>query len=225
VNVGGSSFSSLNILTDSALPSGQTNSSYYATISGSGGTGNYTWNIRPNNLFCVSGFSCGTLPPGLSLSQIFLPCVFGSTNCSSQAAITGVPNIAGNYTFGITLTDSNGLSVSKTFTLNVFGGGFSQIPNISFLSPTSGAIGTQVTIFGSGFSGGIINFGSFPIPASNISDSQITFIVPSHLNNSCGPGILCAQIYIPVNPGFSYPISVTNNNGVSNSINFVVTNF
>lgn len=98
--------------------------------------------------------------------------------------------------------------------------------SISSLSPTSGLVGTQVTITGSGFSekGNRINFGYGVVPNLSSSDGRtLTFTVPTSLDPLCRFSIpFCAIMSKLTTPG-TYPVAVTNANGMSSAaINFTV---
>ncbi|MEK7650731.1 MAG: peptidoglycan-binding protein [Patescibacteria group bacterium] len=109
--------------------------------------------------------------------------------------------------------------------------GVTQSPAISALSPASAAVGAQVTITGSGFtsSGNKIKFGdlntelnpSYSLNSTN-NGTTLTFTVPTSRYYACSAGnppCLVAQYLTP--PGV-YPVSVTNANGTSNTVNFTV---
>ena len=100
------------------------------------------------------------------------------------------------------------------------------IPTISSLQPTSGPIGTTVTITGSGFTstGNTVNFGNGVIQknVSSFDGKTVTFTIPSYISPYCPPQMFCSAVVYPVNPG-SYNVSVTNGNGTSNSLSFIVT--
>ena len=91
------------------------------------------------------------------------------------------------------------------------------IPTISYLSPTSGAVGTSVTVFGSGFStsNNSVHFGNGIIAnLSSFDGNSVSFTVPSTLT---GYG------YQPVGMG-TYNVSVSSSAGVtSNSMPFTIT--
>lgn len=91
------------------------------------------------------------------------------------------------------------------------------VPTISFLNPNSGAVGTLVTVFGSGFSttGNSAHFGNGLMANLNSPDGRsVSFTVPSQLT---GFGTQ------PVVVG-TYNVSVTNASGVtSNALLFTVT--
>ena len=117
-----------------------------------------------------------------------------------------------------------------------------QVPYINSINPTSGTVGSTVTIMGSGFSaigntvffsgGAIQNVPAFTLPSYNngivcqnypncTAQQQMTFTVPSSVAPYCQPGYACAQYMRLVTPG-TYPVYVTNSAGTSNTYNFTV---
>jgi hypothetical protein len=107
---------------------------------------------------------------------------------------------------------------------------------IASLTPSSGSIGTNVVIHGSGFTpdGNTVSFaaresGQMPgepsvIPNLASADGRtITFTVLSVWRPACSysPPGPCPFANIPTAPG-TYAVSVTNSNGTSNAVNFVV---
>ncbi len=100
-----------------------------------------------------------------------------------------------------------------------------ESPLISSLSPKEGPIGTRVNIYGVNLSDSMIYFGGYPVDPAMIDSSdtnnKISFVVPSNLNN-CYGSQMCLMIYRPVTDG-KYNVYVTNKNGKSNSVIFVVT--
>lgn len=90
-------------------------------------------------------------------------------------------------------------------------------PTISYLLPNSGAVGTSVTVYGTGFSatGNTVHFGNGIISNKQSFDGRsISFTVPSSLS---GYG------YQPIGLG-TYDVSVTNSYGVtSNTMPFTIT--
>ena len=110
---------------------------------------------------------------------------------------------------------------------------------ITSLSPSSGSVGTQVTIHGSGFdaTGNTVSFaasavgepGQMPnepsvIPDLSSADGRtIVFDVLSVWRPACSyPPGPCPIANIPTAPG-TYSVSVTNSSGTSNSVGFLVT--
>jgi hypothetical protein len=99
-------------------------------------------------------------------------------------------------------------------------------PAITSISPVQGSIGTQVMIYGSGFSAAdnTVHFGFGAIPNLSSTDgTHITFTVPEYLNPSCyysNPRCLIATQQ--TSPG-NYAVSVSNVSGQSSTINFTVT--
>jgi titin len=82
-------------ITTNALPDAQVGAAYDQTIAGSGGTTPYRWSV-----------SAGSLPAGLSLDP-------------AVGALTGTPSATGQDSFTVTVTDANGLTASKGFSLEV----------------------------------------------------------------------------------------------------------
>ncbi|MBQ7593922.1 MAG: putative Ig domain-containing protein [Synergistaceae bacterium] len=77
------------------LSNGVIKKSYSATLKASGGTASYTWTK-----------SSGTLPTGLKLNK-------------SSGKISGTPTEAGKFTFKVKVTDKNGATATKSFTMTI----------------------------------------------------------------------------------------------------------
>jgi peptidoglycan hydrolase-like protein with peptidoglycan-binding domain len=112
------------------------------------------------------------------------------------------------------------------------------------VSPTSGVVGSTVTITGSGFTSsntvlmdgnvaaqnvGVSSSYAIPVACSPLASScsggarqTLTFTVPSALAPYCAPGMACPQYMRLTTPG-TYSISVLNSNGTSNTVTFTVT--
>ena len=106
----------------------------------------------------------------------------------------------------------------------------SSLMSIS-LQPSSGPVGTQINIVGNGFTttGNKIRFGNtFYNNNSNYSLNSIdgrtlTFTVPSASYYGCPDGSsICYSPLTLITPG-TYPISIMNTNGTSNTVTFTVT--
>ena len=107
--------------------------------------------------------------------------------------------------------------------------------HINDLSPSSGPVGTEVEITGSGFNwtNNIVYFGDEMIPSSSLRriedttdgssfDVALEFTVPSSIGPACNSVPRCLAPSRAVTPGV-YPVYVSNTNGVSNTVNFTVT--
>ncbi len=93
-------------------------------------------------------------------------------------------------------------------------------PVISSLSPTSGPVGTQVSITGTNFSyentiNGQGTSGDFQVHTYSYNGRTLSFVIPAELANTSWAGQ-------PVVPGV-YKIQVGSTNGSSNKYNFTVT--
>lgn len=151
-----------------------------------------------------------------------------STNNGTSLTFTLPSTVNFGNTVSVSVGNSHG--TSNTLTLNVNGGGYpypcgsgynycppSGALSIAYLSPQSGAVGTSVTVFGSGFSstGNSVHFGNGVIGNLSSNDGySVSFVVPSSLT---GYG------YQPVGLG-TYQVSVTNASGAtSNAVPFTIT--
>jgi hypothetical protein len=107
-------------------------------------------------------------------------------------------------------------------------------PEIVAIVPSSGPIGTQVSIHGSGFtaSGNTVIFGAgsrafasgsvYPNLTSS-NGSVIIFTIPAHYDPPCEYSSRpCPFAALPTISG-SYSVAVSNINGQSNAQNFIVT--
>jgi hypothetical protein len=82
------------LVSTTTLPTGYLTSPYSAALQVAGGTGPYTWAI-----------TSGSLAPGLALSAAGL--------------LSGTPNIAGSYTFTVSVTDNTGQQANATLTCSI----------------------------------------------------------------------------------------------------------
>ena len=113
--------------------------------------------------------------------------------------------------------------------------------NLYYLNPTSGAVGTTVSITGFGFTNSNTVLMDGSVAASNVPitssiaiacttnptchggiNQTITFTVPSALSPYCAPGTACPMYMRLVTPA-TYAITVQNSNGTSNTLYFTVT--
>jgi hypothetical protein len=99
--------------------------------------------------------------------------------------------------------------------------------SIANLSPSSGSVGTSVTVSGSGFGAtstvlinGMVAASLTNLPVS--STGTLTFVVPSSLGPNCAPTQPCPLYLLLVNPG-TYNVTVVSNGDTSNALPFTVT--
>ena len=113
--------------------------------------------------------------------------------------------------------------------------------NLYYLNPTSGAVGTTVSITGFGFTNSNTVLMDGNVAAQNVPitssiaiacttnptchggiNQTITFTIPSALAPYCAPGTACPMYMRLVTPA-TYAITVQNSNGTSNTLYFTVT--
>jgi PKD repeat protein len=134
---------------------------------------------------------------------------------------------AGTYTVRFTVTNSQGQSNSSTVTVVVSGSNTGSL-TLASLSPSSGRVGTQVVLTGSGFSaaGNTVRFGvggTQHLPSFN-NGTTIYYTVPQYVSpcDVTPAGQVCAQYFQQVTPG-TYSISVQSGSQTTGSLNFTVT--
>lgn len=162
-----------------------------------------------------------------------------SNGTSLTLTIPSYYTYAANQSVQLYVANSRGTSNKMTFTIYPYGtyypynqypyqnqfsclyGGFGcptgGVPTVSYLTPTSGGVGTTVTIFGTGFSasGNSVHLGNGVIANLNSPDGRsVSFTVPAQLT---GFGTQ------PIAVG-TYNVSVTNAQGLtSNTLPFTIT--
>jgi hypothetical protein len=114
-------------------------------------------------------------------------------------------------------------------TVNVSGSNFNQGQlYLSSISPSSGRVGTQVTLYGSGFTsfGNTVHFGNGGMAnLSSTNGTMLFFNIPFTISGcdlNAGYGMVCPQFLQQVTPG-TYPIYVSNVNGQTGTMYFTVT--
>lgn len=97
-------------------------------------------------------------------------------------------------------------------------------PSISYITPTSGQVGSTVTVYGSGFlSTNTVLFDGGPVnDVMEMSAGVLMFNVPSSVGADCKPDQACPMYERLISNGTN-TISVRNVNGTSNVVNFTVT--
>ena len=97
---------------------------------------------------------------------------------------------------------------------------------ITGLTPTSGFVGTAVTIVGSGFTPTnnyvLFGLGVLPGVASSTDGKTLQFIVPISQRAYCASAAACPEVMQLVATGY-YNVRVANANGMSDAMGFTVT--
>lgn len=202
------------LTTNSATPSTR------VTIYGSGFQyGNSIVHIGSENVAVTSSgtnsltFIVPNIAPGSY--QLYVTTSYGTSNALPFSVIPAYPCSP----FG----SCNGCNNNYGYNFGIYGTNFGlgSCPGgpltLSFLSPNSGAVGTSVTVYGSGFSsnGNSVRFGNGLITNLHSFDgTTLTFSVPDQLT-----GYGSGQVVLG-----TYNVSVSNATGnVSNSLPFTVT--
>jgi hypothetical protein len=168
------------------------------------------------NVFCATNLAC---------IQSIIPIASSIPNNGSYSWTIASNIAAGQYI--IKIADAGGSTLSATsnaFALKAVV--VNNPPVVSSLNPTSGPVGTSVTISGSGFTatGNSVNFGGSSTVIANLvsaNGSTIVFTVPANTNPVCSSQ--CLAPLTTITPG-NYAVTVSNANGTSStSQNFTVT--
>jgi hypothetical protein len=125
--------------------------------------------------------------------------------------------------YGVSVTNSLGYTSNVLpFTVTSVLG-TSGTPTTSGVTPTSGHVATQVTIYGTNFTGNnTVNFGSGAIAnVYSANGTSIVFTIPSYVAPVCNTGYACPMYAQAITPG-TYTMTVQNTNGTSNPISFLV---
>ena len=136
---------------------------------------------------------------------------------------------SGYYTVVFTATDNQGAQTTVSASVNVSGNYYNNQlqPTLSSISPSSGRVGTQVVLYGSGFTptGNVVHFGNGgtrDIAASN-GGNTIYYIIPNYISpcNVSTSGTYCPMYAQQITPG-TYPIYVSNSYGQTSTLYYTV---
>ncbi|HEX7651538.1 MAG TPA: PKD domain-containing protein [Candidatus Paceibacterota bacterium] len=141
----------------------------------------------------------------------------------TSATFTHTYDADGTYTPVFTVSDDNGNTVTKKGSAVTVSD--ETAARVTDIDPSSGPVGTDVTLTGTGFTDdSIVRFGTGAIKDATVSDdgTSLTFTVPSDMGAYCKPGAMCPMYAILVRPG-TYDVRVQNGSTTSNAVEFKVT--
>jgi hypothetical protein len=123
-------------------------------------------------------------------------------------------------TYRVWVQNQNGTSNQVSFTLQ--GGSTGQLA-LHSANPSSGYVGTWVTLNGTGFASNgnkIVFDGQYQTGNYSSNGTTLTFQMPDYVGAYCAPGQACIQLAYQL-PAGQHAIAVENANGArSNSVNF-----
>ncbi|MDO8514148.1 MAG: peptidoglycan-binding protein [bacterium] len=182
-----------------------------------------TWTItvnNPSNLYLTTSVNWGDAGQNYANSALSQVTYVQGTN---TLTFTHTYYTVGTYTVTFTVSNGSGQQNTTSATVVVTGGIVGSI-TLSSISPTSGHVGTQIVLQGSGFSSydNVVHFGIGGMRnVQSYSGNIIVYTIPYAVSpcDLVGPG--CAAPSMLVTPG-SYPIYVTNSQGTTNTLTFQV---
>lgn len=141
--------------------------------------------------------------------------VFGPV---TLAAVQSFQNANGLPSFGYAGPMTRALIQQLTCGTNI-------APTMQSIAPTSGAVGTVVLVYGSGFTNdNVVFFGSGALRSIPSADgTTLSFTIPNAIGPYCAPNQPCPMYMTRlITPG-PYAVHIQNANGSSNSITFMLT--
>jgi photosystem II stability/assembly factor-like uncharacterized protein len=140
-------------ITTASLAAGRVRTAYSQALSASGGVAPYSWSLPE-----------GFLPPGLTLN-------------ATTGVISGDPGRSGTFSFSVQVKDKDARLERKALSIVVadpFG------PTLTSFAPSSGKVGTIVTLSGTLFSDVLsVSFAGVSASFTVVSPTQITASVPA----------------------------------------------
>ncbi len=131
----------------------------------------------------------------------------------------------GTYTVQFTVTNNAGLSSTGSATVVVSGTGSTGTISIASITPSQGRVGSQIAIQGTGFStyDNTVRFGTggtMHLPSYN--GTTIYYTIPQYLSPCDVAGTAVCPLYLQLTTPGTYPVSVQNGSGTSNTVNVTV---
>lgn len=152
-----------------------------------------------------------------------------SVQGQQTVSFTHTYQTSGYYTVIFTATDNTGAQTNVSATVNVSGSTYNQNqPYLSSISPSLARVGTQVILYGSGFTptGNAVHFGNGGMMnLSSVNGTRIYYTIPSYVSPcdlTSSYGQYCATPLQQVSLG-RYPVYVSNTYGQSSTVYFTVT--
>ena len=181
-----------------------------------------TWTLSLNNLYNQNY---------TSVSVNWGDTLYGASAQTAQQVYGGSQTLSfthayaqsGTYTITFTATNGQGQSSMVSTTVTVTGYSNSGL-TLSYMTPTSGHVGTQIQLVGTGFSTldntvHFANGGTLHVPSQN--GTTIYFTIPAYFSACDLVGAQCGAPAQLVSTG-AYQIYVSNGNGSTNQITFNV---
>ncbi|MSU73543.1 hypothetical protein EXS56_00180 [Candidatus Kaiserbacteria bacterium] len=195
------------------------------TTLSTGGMG--TWTITLNNQYnsyLTTSVNWGDAGSGYGNTSSPQSTYAQGTNTLSFTHTYYAP---GTYTVVFTVANSAGQQNTATATVTVSNTGTYGNVSLSYLTPTSGRVGTQVMLQGTGFNAldNAVHFGiggTLHAPSFN-NGTTIYYTIPYAVSPCDLVGFGCTAPTTLVIPN-SYPLYVTNSQGTSQTLQFAVTN-
>jgi hypothetical protein len=193
-----------------------------------------------NNTVNFGGMTLVGIPSYAGTALAFVvPQVYNTNNNYNYNNYNNGYNTSGSYS--VSVMNRRGTSNSLQFTVtgnnycNNYNNNYNNCynnqnqPYLSSISPNSARVGTQVTLYGSGFSsyGNTVHFGNGgTMSLSSFSNGTMLYYTIPYTVSACditsGYGIACPMYAQQITPG-TYPVYVSNANGQSSTIYFTVT--
>ena len=186
-----------------------------------GATGNWSLTIQnPTGSYVTTSVTWGDTGNGY-VNQAAPQITY--TQGQSTISFSHAYIATGTYTITFTVSNQSGLQNTSTETVYVSGTNTSNGLTLSYITPTSGTVGTQVQLVGSGFtSDNTVHFGvggTMHVPSYN--GTSIYYTIPSYISVcDVNPGTQCFAAQ-QITPG-SYQVYVTSSNGTTNTVQFQV---